>query len=308
MKKLLTLLVMLYTAGFLYSQQVSVSEIIPITQKIDGQYYYPRFSPGDEKIFFSSSNYNGLWYFDQKNRTVTPFVSEQGAGYEFAFSKDGKSIVYRVNEYSEKGIKISQKIIKKNVETNEQQIIETGKYLSSPKVLVNNEIAYTNSDKMVVKSAAGTKSITQPEPFVYIENNKLVYYTNGAKKVLSPLGDEHYIWPSLSPDKKKILYSVLGKGTFISDLNGKVLVELGTARYPRWSPDGKWVSYMVDKDDGYVITSSDLFVVSADGRRKFQLTDTKDIIEMYAEWANNSNSLVFHSDEGQIFVMKLKID
>jgi len=307
MKKLLLAICILY-AGAGYAQRVSVSEVIPVTQKIDGQYFFPRFSPGDDKIFFSSSNYNGLWYADQQQKAITPFVSEQGAGYEFAFSRDGKSVVYRVNEYSEKGIKISQKIVKKNIETNEQQIIETGRYLSSPKVLVNNEIVYTKDNKMVVKSSSSSRNVVKAEPFVYIENTKMVYYDNGVKKVLSPLGDVHYIWPSLSPDKTKLLFSALGIGTFITDVNGKVLVSLGEARYPRWSPDGKWVSYMIDEDDGHVITSSELYVVSADGKTKFQLTDTKDRIEMYAEWANTSNDLVFHSDEGQIFVMKLKID
>lgn len=311
MKKLLLALIILsYSAGYMYSQQVTVSEVIPVTKKIDGQYYFPRFSPDDQKIFFSSANYIGLWYVEQNTGKITPFVSEQGAGYEFAFTQDGKSVVYRVNEYSEKGIRIAQKIVKKNFETNEQQIIETGRHLSAPKVLVNNDIAFTKEDNMVVKqAAAGLRKSVQPNPVVYIENTKLILYSGGVKKSLSPLGnDAHYIWPSLSPDNNKILFSVPGKGSFISDLNGKVLVELGTARYPRWSPDGKWISYMIDEDDGHVITGSEIFVVSADGKRRFQLTKTDERIEMYPEWANTSTSLVYHSDEGEIFVMKLKID
>lgn len=308
-RTLLILSIILCAAGSLYSQQVSAAEVIPVTQKIDGQYYYPRFSPDDQKIFFSSANYNGLWYFDRKLNTINPFVSEQGAGYEFAFSKDGSSVLFRVNEYSEKGIRIAQKIIKKNIETNEQRIIETGRHLSSPKVLAGNEIAYTKEDNMMIKAESGSRNITEPGAIVFIENTKLVYYSGGVKKVLAPLGDEeHYIWPSLSPDGKKILFTVTGKGTFITDLNGKILVDLGTARYPRWSPDGKWISCMVDKDNGVVITSSELFVVSADGKRRYQLTDTKDEIEMYAEWANTTSSLVYHSDAGQIFIMKLKFD
>ena len=65
---------------------------------------------------------------------------------------------------------------------------------------------------------------------------------------------------------------------------------------------------MVDKDDGYRVTSSDIYVVSADGKNKFAITNTSDISEMYPSWSQSGKELVFNSTEGEIFIAELNIE
>ena len=83
-----------------------------------------------------------------------------------------------------------------------------------------------------------------------------------------------YLWASLSPDQSKILFTKAGEGTYTSDLQGNILVEFGNANAPRWSPDGNWIVYMNDKDNGYYYTASEIFVVSADGSKKYQILES----------------------------------
>lgn len=296
-----------------FAQKLSVVETVRITDKSQGEFYFPKATPDGSKIFFTTSNYNGLWYYDLASKKVVSFTSEQGAGYEYAFSNDSKSVIYRVNNFSKSGMRASQTLFQKNIQTSQKQTLETGRELSTPKVLASNKIAYTANSRVVLKNDGTSlkktaKTQTVSDAVVYIEDQKIVLYSNGSKKVLAPLGTGNYIWPSISPDGTKLLFTLAGKGTYVSDLQGKVLLKLGYANAPKWSPDGKWITYMVDKDNGLNVTGSDIYAVSADGARKYQLTSTNDLYEMHPEWTNDGNGIVFHSDEGNIYLMKLRID
>ncbi|MCK4295874.1 MAG: PD40 domain-containing protein, partial [Candidatus Marinimicrobia bacterium] len=121
------------------------------------------------------------------------------------------------------------------------------------------------------------------------------------------LGEGQYIWLSISPDKSKLLFTLAGRGTFITDLNGNALIELGYANAPMWSPDGNWVVYMVDEDDGYRITASDIYAVSSDGKEKVQLTNTQNTIEMHPNWSPSMDKIVFDTIEGNIMLIEVKI-
>ncbi len=65
---------------------------------------------------------------------------------------------------------------------------------------------------------------------------------------------------------------------------------------------------MVDKDDGYQVTSSDIFVATADGKNKFAVTNTPDVSEMYPSWSQSGNKLVFNSTNGEIFIAELNVE
>ena len=139
-------------------------------------------------------------------------------------------------------------------------------------------------------------------------NSNLVLYEDGNTVTLNLSEESRYLWASLSPDQSKILFTKAGEGTFISDLQGNILLELGNANAPHWSPDGNWIVYMDDKDNGYYYTASEIFVVSADGSKKYQITDTDHEIEMYPQWAPDMNGLIFHTITGIIKIAHLEVE
>ncbi|MCU7497182.1 MAG: hypothetical protein HF314_14020 [Ignavibacteria bacterium] len=303
--------IVVFLSSLLSAQKLSVIETVKITDKSQGEFYFPKLSPDGSRLFFTSAGFKGLWYYDMQTKKVVPFTEETGAGYEFAFSNDGKSVYYRVDNFDKSGLRTSQTMVQKNIQTKQLQVLETANELSAPRMLLSDKLAYTSGSRIMMKATGAglKKSLPQNianDAVAYIEDMNIVVYANGSRKVIAPLGKANYIWPSVSPDGTRLLFRVAGKGSYISDLDGNILVELGRASAPKWSPDGKWIAYMVDRDNGTEVTGSDIYAVSADGQQRIQLTSTDGNAEMYPEWSSDGKSIVYHSNDGSIYLMKLQ--
>ncbi|MDD4644745.1 MAG: hypothetical protein PHY99_02005 [Bacteroidales bacterium] len=161
---------------------------------------------------------------------------------------------------------------------------------------------------MAAKDSSIEKSgiITIQDTILALDKLTPVLSINGIKKVFRPGGDGNYIWTSLSPDKTKILYYLVGKGTFVCDLNGETLASPGKINSPKWL-NNKIIIGMVDQDDGHRVTASDLVYFSLNTGRIASLTTTKGRHEMYPIPFADGKKIIFSTDEGKVYIMKLRI-
>lgn len=297
---------LLLTSTFLLAQNVSVVENIALTKKEQGQFFYPRFNSAGDKIIFTSESYKGLWLFDLQTNVISNLTMEEGAGYNPVFTEN--FITYRVSK-SFNGRRFFS-IKSKNIIIGDEVIHEENvRDLYPPQQLNVEDVFYIkdkeayNIPKINSQSKPGDEVIN-----VNIENQKIVLYKRTARTELEPLGKGNYIWASLSPDKQELLFTKAGKGTFISDLNGNIISELGYANYPSWMKNGKWIVCMRDVDDGVRIIGSDLYLISADGSQAINLTNTEDLMEMYPSASLADDEVVYHTQEGQIHKLKLRFN
>ncbi len=309
MKKIILILT-LFSLSF--AQNVKVESIKEIPT--DGEsYYFAKFNPNGKEIIFSKTNYQGLYSYNLEKKAITKLNDHSGAGYEPTFSEDGETIYFRTDNFVN-GRRFST-LISQNVEKKSEQIIlKDQRNLLPPKLSNSGNISFILNNKANVIQQNSLKKSSNPiiantsnEPIVFIDNTKISLIQNGTTKILDPIGNGNYIWLSISPDGKKLLFTDVRSGTYISNLKGDILVKLGKANSPKWSPNGNWISYMIDKDDGHRTTDSEIFIVSSDGQNKFQLTNTNNQIEMYPSWSPDSKKLVYHNALGNIFIMNLKI-
>lgn len=261
----------------------------------------PKFSPDGKTIYFSTSDYQGIWSYSLASKKTKTIVSDPGSGYEFAIAQDEKQIAYR-RTIRESSNQSKQEIVVKNLATEAATVLASGTVLSTP-VFIGSRIVYSvGSMNVETKNLPTTASGGKPV-VIGIENTKIALAVNGNKRLLDPLKNGSYIWPVLSPDAKKLVASDMSRGTFVCDLKGNVLVKLGKRNAAVWSRDGKWLIYMNDKDDGHNVTSSDLFCISPDGRKVKQLTFTKNKIELYPQCSPSENKIVCSTLDGEILVM-----
>jgi len=290
------------------AQSIKVKERKEITIPETGEHFFPRFASNDSLIYFTRSYYSGIESINLFSNELKNITAEPGSGFEYQITDDGNKIFYRTDNYIN-GKKYSD-IKSVDMRTNKIELIESGKRnLSAPKILKSGDCIFKQDADITVnnklKKTVQLNIIPQDTMLFYSDNN-LILLINSEKKVFNPLGDGSYLWSSFSPDKSKILFTFMGKGTYVTDLDGNILLELGYANAPKWSSDGKWIAYMDDKDDGEKVTSSEIFLLSADGKEKIQLTDSKEIHEQFPEWSPTMNAIVCHTSDGKIIYLSLE--
>lgn len=137
------------------------------------------------------------------------------------------------------------------------------------------------------------------------ENLELNLYRNGEKVVLKPHGDVNYIWSSLSPNQKMILFNTK-YGTAICDLDGKEIINLGQDfDAPVWYGND-YVVGMDDNHDGYYFTESSIMMASVDGSVVKRLSAPEGM-GMYPNVDAESGRIVYATENGEIRLMQINL-
>lgn len=298
MKKILLVLTISVLA---FSQlKIASSKVI----KPDQEALYPVFDKTNTAIFYTTSNCVGIYKLDLTTNQTQVITNEAGAGYEFKLTDDGK-IIYRSDVYQD-GLKYSSLKIKDIAKNETKTIIEKQRLVSPAELPKKDYIVYNVGNTNKVYSISSNKlQKSLASTYVMNEDLKIALYINGTKKIMQPVGDDHYIWISLSPDKKYLLFTASTKGTFITDLNGNIIHKIGNAQSPKWSSDGKKVLYMIQKDDGHRFTHSELYYYDLNEKKSYQLTFTDDVIELYPSWSYDDKQIVCNTDKGEIIIYQL---
>ena len=143
--------------------------------------------------------------------------------------------------------------------------------------------------------------------FIFKDLSDHYLYKDQNFQILNPLNeaDSRYLWVSLSPNAKMILFTVAGNGTFVCDLNGKIIATLGYLNAPVWYNDN-YIVGMQDKDDGHVITSSKVMMMSLNGKVKAQISRA-DEIAMYPSPTAKSSKIAYNTINGEIQIVEIQI-
>jgi Tol biopolymer transport system component len=306
MKRLLIILTLVFNVVF--SQTVKIVEDKPITALKEGKFCYPMISPDGKFLLMSKENRQGLWMKDLSSGRIKRITNASGAGLDPVFSFDGNEILFRENKIINGKIFSSlksynlktQKVFLKEDNIRDLKFLKTTNNVSKS-YLKQNEIAQ-------IFTSASLSKTTSDDISVAVDMNKIILYQNGVKKYLSPAGDGYYIWPSVSPDKSKLLFTLAGKGTYVSDLQGNILKKIGYANFPSWSPDGNWILFMKDLDNGEVIISSEIYIANINTGKYFLLTENQNEISLYPTWGSSINEIYYHTDNGVIRKIKIQFE
>jgi Tol biopolymer transport system component len=291
MKKGLLFLMLLST---MLIAQVSV--INTQTIQIGKDVVKPSFSEDGTYIIFNSDD--GLYTYDIDAKKTVRFAEN---GYDPIMDDNGV-IRYRVDNY-EKGYRLSSFSVY-DTKTNKTELVVKNKRLNSAPVITNHGV-YFIENKTIKNNFAKATQPSEPVAFTY--QNKVILYSYGTSRILAPAGDNPHLWPSVSPEHNKLCV-VGGNDLYICDLKGNVLSMIENARAPKWSPDGKWIAFMRDTDDGTTITGSDVYLASSDGQNIIQLTNSIDQFEMYPNWSPDGKYLICDNPaDGQPILITLEI-
>lgn len=299
MKKLL--LFFLVLAQIALAQQVNVLSIEKIKATDTGGYFYPKISPDNQFILMTRGNYSGLYQYSPVSKSLKTLNEDPGAGYKVQISDDGNTVLYNKTELIRKLRHNS--LISQTISNGEKKVLVaptreqiTGKMVNSNPVYVKN--------RSLVKS--NSVKPTDNLYLITIENQKMVLYKNGVRAELTPSGaNASYIWPSISPDNKNIVYTVTGKGTYVCSVTGKNVTSLGKLNAPSWAGN-RYVVGMDDRDDGEKLISSSLIITSIDGKLRKKLETPTGINAMYPSASKDGSRIAFNTDRGEVYLMQVE--
>lgn len=294
-------------ASIAQAQQFEVVNLTQVKAGTQTMAYHPKFMP-DGNLLVTAENYDGLGIINVSNGTYTHLTNMEGAGYYPVISEDGKTILTRDMQK----LSATQNIYTLDVDTKELTPVAENVEHVNQLSLSNGVATYAIAGKSMTKTVANAITPVRKMNNILVteEDLKIVVYKNGVRSVLDPLAgqlgdwDPQYTWTSLSPDRSKILFGCADYA-YVCNLDGSGLVKLGFMRAPQWRGNTHVVG-MVDADDGYHYTKSDIVIVAVDGTQMQQLTTPSDEIKMFPAVSNDGSQIAFHTLEGKIYVMTIK--
>ena len=300
MKKLL--LFFLVLAQTALTQQVNVLSIEKIKTTDTGGYFYPKISPDNQFILMTKGNYSGLYQYSLVNKSLKTLNEDPGAGYKVQISDDGNTVLYNKIEFIRKLRHNS--LISQTIASGEKKVLVSPTRDPLTARMVNSRPVYVRSRNMI---KSNSQRRTDNLYVITIENRKMVLYNNGNRTELTPNGAElSYIWASISPDNKNIVYTAAGKGTYVCSVTGKNVTSLGKLSAPSWAGN-KFVVGMDDRDDGEKLISSSLVISSIDGKLRKTLETPAGINAMYPSASKDGSRIAFNTDRGEVYLMHVEL-
>ena len=236
-------------------------------------------SPQGDYVLMTNGANQGLQRYDIATGEMTVVTRAEGAGFNVQFSQDGKEIVYRERTTGTDHLRYNT-IIRTN-------LIEKKNVVLAEKQTNNNMLVAPGNSNVVLQNSECMMHVVK----------------NGKRIQIAPQGNNvNYIWASLSPDKKKILYYVSEYGCYVCDIDGRNSQFIGEdCRAPQWYNNEIIIS-MNDQDDGHFTQRSAIMAYTLDG--KVQTLTSPDLIAMYPFAAEGK--VVFSTLEGKTYLLNVK--
>ena len=278
------------------AQQVTVTSQSRLLNGVEGPAYYPQLNSTATQLLFASGDSYGLKMYDFADNVVTRISDEQGAGIDACFNAQGD--VYYVTQKVNANNLVYRTGMRYSVATAKSEVV-----LEAQHGYVRPELGTAdNGFRGAKKSYAPAKGLGTS---VYVQGSTLYITTNGVTKSYSPVASyAGYLWPSLSPDGKKVAFFAAGKGIVVTDLAGNVLSMPGKYEMPCWY-DNHYLVAQNAKDDGHQFTSSQIMLVKADGSFATNLTSAT---SMAMQPTSAAGKIVYTTIDGLLYQMTININ
>ncbi len=247
--------------------------------KLDTKGYHVKFAD-NSKILVSTNSYTGVRVVDLNTKKETILSDARKSGK--AIYVDGKVIF---------GDKTSATSI--NIDGSGKKTIEKLKKTSL------RQVAFQMNESASKKISSELLVANSIDKLTAIE----LVYADGTSKIIRPLGkDAKYLQTEISPNGQFILVKQYGGNGYLMSNKGEMIVDLGYMERPTWAGND-FVTFQVTKDNGDIITSSDIYKVGINSRVRTNLTTKFSKIAMEPSSNSDGSKILFNTDDGEIYLI-----
>ena len=275
----------------------------------------PQWSPAGELISATTPHFAGIWLMRPDGSDLHRITAEPGAGFGLQWSPDGASILARVGRME--GVKRLNALKRFDIEARHDTLLtefRTG-LTSLPQWSQDGRELVSSVNGTLQRISSGLKpALLQrraERPLWFMDGDRAMILAPAAEKAspVEALAGRRIFNLVHSPDGDKVAFQILGGPLCVMRSDGTGLVELGEGEHPSFSPDGRFLVFMISRDDGHTITGSDLYVIAADGTGKVNLTQTEGRSEMHPAWSPAGDAILFDLYEtGEIWSLPVTQD
>lgn len=260
--------------------------------------YNPVLSADGSKLLFSSADYSNLRIHDFESGATSLICSEARSGLDAQFSADGTTVVYVSQQTRPDGInmrRLRSYDVNKGTNTN---LSEPARAISRPVI-----------EGSAVRADVDGKRHTRGKNIscgVRTEGATLYITVNGKETAYTPIeGSAGYIWASLSPDNKKVMFYAAGHGIVVTDLSGNIIARPGNYEAPVWYGNDHIVA-MNATDDGHQYSSSQIVLMTLDGKG-FQELTRPESMTMFPTASETAGKVVYSTVDGRLYRMSVTL-
>lgn len=276
-----------------------------------GHWMQPRWSPDGSRLAVTAARYEGISLVDVRTGDIEVLTDEAGAGYGFSWSAEGDAILARVSRTEGRLRSHAVKLF--DIGSGEARMLTDFRpHMSTLPQWADGEAAaaLVSRSGEVERVATGRRVVASKAavPVVTVSDDAIRRITAGNRSdVVRTFDEASVLNVTPSPDGSRIAFEIVGGNLMVMNADGSDLRDLGAGFRPSWSPDGRWIAFMVSEDDGYQFTASEIFAIRADGGERIQLTRTNDLIEMNPSWSPDGRSIAFDdAASGSIYILPVR--
>lgn len=265
LKSILTLMLLLASYQCASAQSYGPPHLVETSLKAFGR---PVLSHDGTFIIFQSGD--GLQKLDLPTG-ISEKITEGSGIYDIKISHDCKSVTW----------------IRPSFEADNRRLIS----LEKADLLTKRLEIISSPQRHLSERKVPSQSVD-----AHIDRGHLI--VNG--KTIDPQGKGSYLWPSVSPDNKKVVYWLVGEGCYVSGIDGSAPRHLGGMRAAVWADEDNVIG-MYDRDNGTMITDSRLVSVNIVTGEK-EIITPEDMIALYPSAC--SRRVVFTDPAGKLYYIE----
>ncbi|MBN2053635.1 PD40 domain-containing protein [bacterium] len=250
------------------------------------------FDPGGERIVASGLHFRGLYILDMDG-TTRCLTDRPMAGFGYCWLPSGAGIVYRTWDGRDA---VCEKVSLSGA------VATVGPLPPGALPCRQGETVFlpSGSAPAIVHGAAAPEALV----FATAVDDRIVLNRGPRATIIAPEGDRYFL-PVVSPTSSHVVFQGLISGIWIHDINRQATINIGPGHNPAWSPDGRYLYFDRQQDDGERVLAADLWRVRCDGSDSCQLTFTEDRLEMRPSVSPAGDRLLFDCD-GVIWTARLE--
>ena len=268
-------------------------------------YFSILISPDRSYIALTNSNYTTLEIINQqisKNVKVSiPFIN----AFQAKWSPDSDKLLLMRSRYDNKRRTNSLILVNHQGDFVKTIVDFTNQNLYPLGWTGRNTLHYLSGDKLITYNL-GDSDNEWDNPLVYAIKNKLYIKINNQEHKLLYTAENRILNVSSSRDGSLVAFEVYGSHVIIIENLKAVTTDLGIGNGPKVSPNGKMVTFMVLEDNGYQITSGDVYTWDSVSKEIKAVAHDPEFIEMNPVWSSDILVSYIIYPEGLVKTVSLK--